>query len=84
MHGPFDKSPKGEPNIYQNWSMKLFALPLLVAIALIGYFISHPEVSRWVADSVQAEFVGTNMMPDVPPPAQIAQPNDQVRTVSAH
>ena len=29
MHGPFDRFPKGELNIYQNWSMKLVALPLL-------------------------------------------------------
>jgi hypothetical protein len=83
MHGPFDKSPKGEPNIYQNWSMKLFALPLLLAIALIGYVISHPEVSKWVADGVQAEFGGTNIVPAAPP-AQVAQPNDQVRTTSVH
>ena len=43
MHGPFEKSPKGEPNIYQNWSMKLFALPVLLAIALIGYVCQPPR-----------------------------------------
>lgn len=58
MHGPFDKSPKGEPNIYQSWSMKLLALPLLLAIALIGYVVSHPDIARWVADGVQAGFAG--------------------------
>ena len=83
MQGPFDKSPKGEPNIYQNWSMKLFALPLLLAIALIGYVISHPEVSKWVADGVQAEFVGTNVVPELAPPTRVAQPTEQVRTVTA-
>ena len=54
MHGPFDKTTKGEPNIYQSWSMKLFALPLLLAIALIGYIVSHPDIAKWVADGVQA------------------------------
>ena len=84
MQGPFEKSPKGEPNIYQNWSMKLFALPLLLAIALIGYFISHPDVAKWVADGVQAEFVGTDIVPDLAPPKRVAQPTEQIRTVRAH
>ncbi len=74
MHGPFDKSPRGEQNIYQSWSMKLFALPLLLAIALIGYVVSHPDVAKWVADGVQAEFVGTDL-PDLVPPTRIAQPS---------
>ena len=73
MHGPFDKSPEGEPNIYRSWSMKLFALPLLLVIALIGYIVSHPEVGKWVADGVQAEFVGTGQLPGatvtIPAPA---------------
>ena len=84
MQGPFEKSPKGEPNIYQNWSMKLFALPLLLAIALIGYVISHPDVAKWVADGVQAEFVGTDIVPDLAPPTRVAQPTEQIRTVRAH
>jgi hypothetical protein len=72
MHGPFDKSPKGEPNIYQNWNMKLFALPLLLGIALIGYVVSHPGVAKWVADGVQAEFVGTDAAPNVAQPTRMA------------
>ena len=71
MHGPFDKSPKGEANIYQSWSMKLFALPLLLAIALIGYVVSHPGFVRWVADGVQAEFADTDS-PDVAPLKRLA------------
>jgi len=84
MQGPFEKSPKGEPNIYQNWSMKLFALPLLLAIALIGYVVSHPDVAKWVADGIQAEFVGTDIVPDLAPPTQVARPTEQMRTVRAH
>ena len=84
MQGPFEKSPKGEPNIYQNWSMKLFALPLLLAIALIGYVVSHPDVAKWVADGIQAEFVGTDIVPDLAPPTRVARPTEQMRTVRAH
>ena len=83
MHGPFDESPKGEQNIYQNWSMKLLALPLLLVIALIGYVVSHPEVGKWVADGVQAEFAGSNVAPDSASPTRIAQPSNQARTVTA-
>jgi hypothetical protein len=83
MHGPFEKSPKGEQNIYQNWSMKLFALPLLLAIALIGYVVSHPDVAKWVADGVQAEFASTSVVPDLVSPTRIAQPSNQVNTVTA-
>ena len=72
MHGPFDKSPKDEPNIYQNWSMKLFALPLLLAIALIGFFVSHPKTAKWVVDGVQAEFVGSDSATAVVPPRRLA------------
>jgi hypothetical protein len=83
MHGPFEKSPKGEQNIYQNWSMKLFALPVLLAIALIGYVVSHPDVAKWVADGVQAEFAGTSVVPDLVSPTRIAQPSNQVHPVTA-
>ena len=83
MHGPFDNSPKGEQNIYRSWSMKLFALPLLFVIALIGYIVSHPDVAKWVADGVQAEFVGTELAPGLASPTRVAQPSNQVRTVTA-
>ena len=72
MHGPFDESAKDKPNIYRNWSMKLIALPLLLAIALIGYVVRHTGVIKWMTDGVQAEFVGTDRIPDVKPPKQMA------------
>jgi hypothetical protein len=84
MHGPFDKSPEGEPNIYRSWSMKLFALPLLLVIALIGYIVSHPEVGKWVADGLQAEFVGTNTVPNLAPPKRVGEPTNPGHTAGAH
>jgi len=84
MQGSFDKSPEEQPNIYQNWSMKLLALPLLFAIALLGYVISHPEVVKWVADGVQAEFAGSDAAPDLASSTRVAQPRNQARSVSAH
>ena len=72
MHGPFDKSPDSQPNIYQSWSIKLFALPLLLAIALIGYVVSHPDVVKWVVDGVQAELAGTDHNIDKAPSKRMA------------
>ena len=83
MHGPFDKSPKGEPNIYQNWSMKLVALPLLLAIALIGYVVSHPGVVRWVTDGVQAESTDTDTGTDRASSKRVAQPT-RLAPMTAH
>ena len=79
MHGPFDESPKGEPNIYRSWSIKLVALPLLLAIALIGYVVSHPGVIKWMADGMQAEFVGSDVGPEDTSPKRVAQPSDRAR-----
>jgi hypothetical protein len=84
MHGPFEKARKGETNICQSWSIKLVALPLLLLIALIGYIVSHPEVAKWVADGVGAEFAGTAAAPESAPPTQIAQPGNRARAVTAH
>ena len=84
MHGPFDKSPKDEPNIYQSWSMKLVALPLLLAIALIGYVVSHPSVVKWMADGVLAEFADTDIGSNDALPKQGAQPSKQAHAMTAH
>ena len=80
MHGTFDRSPKDEPYIYQNWSMKLFALQRLLAIALVGYVVSHPDVAKWVVDGEQTEFVGTRTEPASANPAQVGQPSNQARS----
>jgi hypothetical protein len=79
MHDPFDESPKDQPNIYRSFSMKLVALPLLLAIALIGYVVSHPGVIKWMADGVQAGFIGVDVGPEGTP-KRVAQPSDRART----
>jgi hypothetical protein len=80
MHGPFDKSPEGEPNIYRSFNMKLAALPLLLAIALIGYVVSHTGVIKWLADGVRAEFVGMDTGPESA--KRVMRPSDEARTTA--
>ncbi|MBA2400460.1 MAG: hypothetical protein H0V72_17495 [Bradyrhizobium sp.] len=84
MQGPVEKKPRDGRSVYRNWDVKLFALPVLLATALIGFVVSHPGVSKWVADAVQAEFVGTDLVPDLAPPARLAMPKNEIRTVKAY
>jgi len=61
---PFEQSSRSESNIRRSGSVYHLALPsLLLAVALIGYAISHPDVAKWVAEAVQAEFAGAELAP---------------------
>jgi hypothetical protein len=84
MHGSLDKQPRDGRSVYRNWNMKLIALPILGVVALIAFVISHPGSSKWISDAAQAEFVGTEFVPDLAPPMQLAQPGYQIRTVKAY
>ena len=84
MQGPVEKQPRDGRNAYRNWDIKLFALPVFLATALIGFVVSHPGVSRWIADAAQAEFVGTDLVPEIAPPTRLAAPKYEIRTVTAY
>jgi hypothetical protein len=84
MHGSLDKQPRDSRSVYRNWNMKLIALPILGAVALIAFVISHPGASKWISDAAQAEFVNMDLVPELAPPTQLAQPGNQIRTVKAY
>ena len=84
MPGPFDKQPRDSKSVYRNWKMKLIALPILGVVAMIAFAVSHPSASRWISNAVQAEFAGTDFVPELTPPARTLQPNNEVRTVKAY
>jgi hypothetical protein len=84
MHGPLEKQPRDSKSAYRNWDIKLFALPVLLVVALIGFVVSHPSVFEWISDAAQAEFVGTDLVPDIAPPTRLAQPSNEIRTVKAY
>jgi hypothetical protein len=86
MHDSFDEPPEDDQNIYQSWSIKLIALPLLIVIALIGMVVSHPSAVKWVSDGTQAElvgpdFVGPDIVPETPRPTRLALPASRIRTL---
>jgi hypothetical protein len=72
MHIPSDKQPRDYQGAYRNLDVKFYAIPVFIIVALIGFFVSHPEASRWVSGAVQAEFSGSG---------QAAKPAGQVRTI---
>ena len=84
MQGPVEKQPRGSRNVYRNWDIKLLAVPLLLGVALIGFAVSHPGAAKWIADAAQAEFAGTDLVPDLVPPTRLAEPKNQIRTVKAN
>jgi hypothetical protein len=84
MHGSLDRPPQDDHSSYRGWDIKLVALPVLVVIALIGLAVSHPNASRWISEAAQAEFVGTDLMPDLGPPTRLAQPTNEIRTAKTY
>jgi hypothetical protein len=83
VHGMLKKSGGTVSRIYQTWGIGIFALPVLVAIALAGLVLSRPGASNWMPEAVRTEFATPNLSPDVAP-KQLAQPATAVRTVRAN
>ena len=83
MHGSFDKSDENDIRIHRNWGIALYALPAVLVMALIAMVIVQPGVSNWVSQAAQAEFVGTDFVPDAAP-TRLARPAMEIRTVRAN
>ncbi|MFZ0765407.1 hypothetical protein [Bradyrhizobium sp.] len=82
MHAPFDRSNKSDITS-PNRGTGFLVVPGLIVIALVTLAIIQPNMSRWISESVQAEFVGGGNMDDVP--TQVARPDTATpeRTVLA-
>jgi hypothetical protein len=83
MQGLFDKSGETVSRFYRRWGTGVFALPVLVIIALVGLVIPRPVPSNWISDAVKAEFAGTKLGPE----AAAARPSKaatEIRTVKAY
>ena len=81
MYGSFDRS--GKKTIYQRWGIGFLALPVLLATMLIALAFIQPTTSNWISETVQAEFTGTNLAPEIAP-TQFAQPVGEIRAVRAN
>ena len=68
MGGMFRKSGETLSRIYRNWGIGIFALPVLIGIALAGLVLSRPDPSNLMPDVVQLAGAKTS------PAAAPAQP----------
>ena len=83
MHAPFDRSNKSN-STNPTRGNGFLVLPALIAIVLVTLAVTQPKMSRWISDSVQAEFVGGVNIDDTP--TQVARPDIAMpeRTVLAY
>ncbi len=83
MQGLFDKPGETIKRIYQRWGIGVFALPVLLVIALVGLAMTPWAASDWISQATEAEFAGANYRPKAAP-AQPAKPAIEIRTVKAN
>ena len=83
MHGSFDSPGRDNDSIYRNWGIGFLVLPVLLVMTLLFLAIVQPATSNWIAETVQAEFTGSSVMPELAP-TQLARPAMQIRTVRAN
>jgi hypothetical protein len=83
MHGSFDKPDHSNKSIYEKWGIGFLALPVLLLIVVFILAIIQPVSSNWISEAVQAEFTGSDVLPDVTP-TQFARPAMEFRDARAH
>ena len=79
MHGSFKRLRESRNRADRDWTVAVFALPVLALIALIALAIIQPAAPGWIAQAAQAEF-GIVNSPEIVP----TQPAMQIRTVKAY
>ena len=80
MHGSFDRRDENQNRTERSQRVGFLALPVLLAIALVGLVIIQPSASKWISDAAQLEFAG---LPDVAP-TELARPDTPIRTAKVH
>jgi hypothetical protein len=83
MQGLLDKLGETINRIYRRWGIGVFALPALLAIALVGLAMTPRAASNWITQATEAEFAGDNYRSEAVP-AQPANAAVEIRTVKAN
>jgi hypothetical protein len=84
MQDEFDRSGEtSDKSITRSFGNGIVVLPVLLVAFLLGLAITRPDVSRWISEAVQAEFVASDQVTGGVPP-EVGQPARQVRTVKAY
>lgn len=80
LRSPNDLS-RSDRRFSWNWTAGILAVHGVLLLVLASILILNPTASEWIAQAVQAEFVGSP--PPVIVPTQIARPGGQMRTARA-
>ncbi len=83
MQGLFDKPGETINRIYQRWGIGVFALPVLLVIALVGLAMTPRAAPNWISQAAEAEFAGANYRLEAAP-AQPAKPVIEIRAAKAN
>jgi hypothetical protein len=83
MHGLFEKSGETVKRIYGDWGIGIFALPVLVVIAVAGLAMTHLDASHWIPEAAQTEYTGASYRPEAAP-KQLALPAGKVSAVGTN
>jgi hypothetical protein len=79
MHGSFNRLRESRNRADRDWTVAVFALPILALIVLVALTIIQPAAPGWISQAAQAEF-GIVNSPEIVP----TQPAMQIRTVKAY
>jgi hypothetical protein len=83
MQGLLDKSGDTINRVYQRWGIGVFALPVLLAIALVGLAVTPQASPSWISRATEAEFAGVNYRLQAAP-AEPAKPVIEIRSAKAN
>jgi hypothetical protein len=78
-----ENSRRSDRHNFWNWTSGLLALYGAAVLVLVGLMIRYPAISERVSEAVQAESSVVTASPETAP-TQLAQPNNEVRTVRAY
>jgi hypothetical protein len=83
MHRPADRSGNTDRTIYANSSLRFVVIPAILSVLMAALAMTQPDVSRWMMESVQAEFAPSGPLPEAAP-TQLAQPAKETGSVKAN
>jgi len=55
MHGSFNRLRESRNRADRDWTVAVFALPILALIALVALTIMQPAAPGWISQAAQAE-----------------------------
>jgi len=84
MHGRFDRSDETtDQSVTRRFGIGIVVLPVVLVAFLVGLAITRPDLSRWISEAEQQEFIASGQaMGGIP--AEAEQPAREVRTVKAY